>query len=65
MRTMRIFTLVCILLWLPGCIGIGGRSETTPPTLGKQLIDLKAAYDQGAVTQQEYETAKTRLITGS
>lgn len=35
---------------------------TQPPTKGQQLIDLKKALDQGAMTLQEYDTAKAKLL---
>jgi hypothetical protein len=65
MKTHKLLFTACAVLLLPGCLAIGGRSETTPPTLGKQLTDLKAAYDHGAVTEQEFEQAKAQLIIGS
>ena len=32
------------------------------PTTGQQLIDLKKALDQGAMTPEEYEAAKDKLL---
>ncbi|MCB1127214.1 MAG: SHOCT domain-containing protein [Verrucomicrobiae bacterium] len=32
------------------------------PTTGQQLIDLKQALDQGAMTQAEYDAAKAKLL---
>ena len=60
-RFLVSLALVAILA-VPGCIAIGGNSKTTPPTLGQQLVDLKGAYDQGAMTEEEYQDAKERLI---
>ena len=61
--TRVLFSLALfVVLSISGCIAIGGKSETNPPTLGKQLIDLKVAYDQGAITEDEYEQAKNQLI---
>lgn len=45
-----------------GCVAVGGRSETNPPTLGQQLIDLKRAYDTGAITESEFDQAKADLL---
>jgi hypothetical protein len=33
------------------------------PTLGRQLTDLKQARDSGAINEEEYQTAKKRLLT--
>ena len=58
-------TLACALLGLalvPGCIAVGGTENSQAPTLGKQLIDLKTARDTGAISQPEYDSAKTKLL---
>jgi PBP1b-binding outer membrane lipoprotein LpoB len=61
--------LLCGAVLLSGCISIssGERTvqETTPattPTLGQQLLDLKADYDRGAISQQEYNQRRDRLL---
>jgi hypothetical protein len=50
-----------------GCawsIGEGKDHVTTnPPTKGQQLIDLKRAADQGAISPQEYATEKQRILS--
>jgi hypothetical protein len=71
MSFSRVCALGLILLFglsLAACCG-GGTTKvvetpvtTTTPTLGKQLEDLEAAYKKGAISQQEYETAKKNLI---
>jgi hypothetical protein len=53
---------------LTGCAwSIGdsdGKAHTiaAQPTRGQQLIDLKRAKDQGAITESEYETQKQRVL---
>jgi hypothetical protein len=51
---------------LSGCAwSIGGQKEasiSTAPTRGQQLLDLKKAKDQGAITEQEYEVQKKRIL---
>ncbi len=47
---------------LPGCIAVGGTARHESPTLGRQLIDLKAAYDGGAISEAEYNQAKARIL---
>jgi len=47
-----------------GCIAVGGSDKYAIPTLGRQLQDLKVARDTGAVSDAEYQDAKSRLING-
>jgi hypothetical protein len=70
MKLTKLFIVVMIVMvgvYLAGCCG--GSKETvvapqspTTPTLGKQLEDLEQAYKKGAITKEEYETAKKKLI---
>jgi hypothetical protein len=58
--------VLSIAIFLTGCIGLsmGGGTKTMSnnPTLGQQLIDLKTAKDNGAITEAEYNTQKARLL---
>jgi hypothetical protein len=56
--------LLCGMLTLSGClfIGGGGKTTTVQPTLGQQLQELKDARDRGAITEDEYQKAKTRML---
>jgi hypothetical protein len=57
-------SLVVVLVSLGGCaISIGTKSDAPPPTLGQQLIDLNKALQKEAITQEDYERAKDRLIS--
>jgi hypothetical protein len=52
---------------LSGCawsIGEGkDRTTTNQPTRGQELVDLKKALDQGAISQAEYENQKKQILT--
>ncbi len=79
MTLARVCTLGLLIVFgisLAACCGGGDtkvvtpppttiNSTTTSPTLGKQLEDLEAAYKKGAISEQEYETAKKNLINQS
>ena len=56
--------IVCGLL--AGCawsIGDGkDHAVTKQPTRGQELIDLKKARDQGAITPEEYENQKKQIL---
>jgi len=57
---------VCGLLML-GVAACGGggaevKSEVSTTTTGQQLMDLKKALDSGAMTQQEYEKERAKIL---
>jgi hypothetical protein len=60
--------LLCGAVLLSACISISSGERTvkettaTTPTLGQQLLDLKADYDRGAISQQEYNQRRDRLL---
>jgi hypothetical protein len=53
---------------LAGCLSLGGGDETiqqtTTTTTGQELIDLKAAFDKGIITERQYEQQKEKLLRG-
>ena len=62
--------VLVLVIFLAGCCG-GGGTETVvvapdnganSATTGTQLQDLKAAHDQGALTDEEYEEAKEKIL---
>jgi hypothetical protein len=56
--------LLAGLLSLNGCLLIAGGGKTTSinPTLGQQLQELKDARDKGAISEDEYQKAKARML---
>lgn len=56
------------MLLFSGClalqVGGGDKKEVEKATVGKQLIDLKAARDAGAITDAEYQTERAKLLGG-
>ncbi|MCP5516410.1 MAG: SHOCT domain-containing protein [Verrucomicrobiales bacterium] len=50
--------------WSVGSPSKTGNTQqpTEHPTTGQELIDLKRALDQGAITPEEYEAKKQRLL---
>ena len=56
-----VFTVLAILLC--GCVaGIGDTEKLEKPTIGQELIDLKKALDEGAVSEKEYTELKQKII---
>ena len=64
MMSVTTGTLMGVLL--SGCAwSIGSdaaRTATIRPTRGQELIDLKKAKDQGALTDEEYEAQKKKVL---
>jgi hypothetical protein len=57
--------LVAASLLCSGCIAVMGgneKKEATKPTVGRQLVDLKAARDSGALTDTEYQAQKAKIL---
>jgi uncharacterized membrane protein len=49
-----------LLLLLPAC---GGSSSTrSGASAGQQLKSLREAYDSGAITREEYEQERRRIL---
>ena len=58
--------LVAISTALSGC-AIGNRGEITynnNVSRGQELMDLKTARDSGAITDQEYQSQKEKVMRG-
>lgn len=55
---------VVATLGLYGCGGGGSKTEisTQQQTLGQELLDLKNAYDAGAMTEDEYNNAREKIM---
>ena len=45
-----------------GCGGSDTKVEATTTTMGQELTDLKKAYDDGIITEKEYEKSKEKIL---
>ena len=63
-KTICTIGVALFLMTATGCIGIQGAPDhaQTEPTLGQQLIDLKKARDDMAITDEEYRELKKKLV---
>ena len=65
-RIVVAFSVLLLSLSLVDCAGCGRGGEATvearTTTLGQELTDLKAAYDQGIITEKEYNQQKKELL---
>jgi hypothetical protein len=67
---VRIPGLVAAVALAAAVAGCGGgsadvKSVTTTTTTGQQLIDLKKALDAGAITQDQFDKEKARILKGN
>ncbi|MGB9439898.1 MAG: hypothetical protein WCB15_18260 [Desulfobacterales bacterium] len=62
-KTIVFLLVIALLITMVSCIavGSGGKKVENQPTLGQQLIDLKNARDEGAVSNQEYADLREKL----
>jgi len=67
-RCLLLSMVVTLALAMAGCSFTvheprdAGVSRRT--TVGQELVDLKKAYDAGALSEHEYETKKAELLDG-
>jgi PBP1b-binding outer membrane lipoprotein LpoB len=59
--------LLCGAVLLTGCISVSSgertvQQEPAARTTGQQLQDLKADYDKGRISEQEYNQRRDRLL---
>jgi hypothetical protein len=64
-KTLVSLAVCGLLLFGVAACGGGGaevKSEVSTTTTGQQLMDLKKALDSGAMTQQEYEKERAKIL---
>ena len=64
-KTLQIGTLTLALMTclFSGCAwSVGGERGGMNPTRGQELVDLKRAKDAGALTEEEYQAQKRKVI---
>ena len=69
MKKLFVPVLIAIsaITLLSGClalqVGGGDKKEAEKATLGKQLLDLKVAKDNGAISEAEYESLRAKVMS--
>lgn len=62
----RVVPSAAILALMLGLSGCGGNDTHTTvkssETQGKQLLDLKEAYDKGVISESEYKRTKNEIL---
>ena len=69
MRIIKIITAIQVLLiacFVSSCFHFSGGDRTviqqTSPSTERELQDLRAAYDKGIITEQEYSQQRDRIL---
>ena len=67
MKYLRVCVLFSLFIFGAGLSACGGggaelKSHTTTTTIGQELIDLKAAYEKGVITKEQYENQKEKIL---
>lgn len=62
-KFINVLLVIALLTTMVSCIavGSGGKKIENQPTIGQQLIDLKKARDEGAISAQEYAELRKNL----
>jgi hypothetical protein len=63
-RILRSMALLVVLSAVPALSACGSDSRTKveTTTTGQQLIDLQKAYDDGAISRDEYEHKRADIL---
>jgi hypothetical protein len=65
-RLVAAATLSLLIAILAGCWGGGAdvrnSNSNRSTTVGQELIDLQKAYDQGLISEREYERTRKRIL---
>ena len=62
-KFISVILVLILVTTMVSCIavGSGGKKVENKTTLGQQLIDLKKARDEGAISKQEYAELREKL----
>jgi hypothetical protein len=65
LRKVSFVVIAALAVSAAGCVwslGGGDTKKTVQPSQGAQLTDLKKARDEGALTEEEYQTLKRKIL---
>lgn len=66
MRSARTILVSALLVALAGCWGGGAdvrnSNSNRSTTVGQELIDLQKAFDQGLISEREYQRTRRQIL---
>ncbi|MEY3173683.1 MAG: hypothetical protein RLZZ436_1597 [Planctomycetota bacterium] len=62
-RSICCLGLLLLTPLLSGCF-MANWQRLTAPTAGRELMDLKTARDNGALTDEEYQSKRQEILSG-
>ena len=62
LRTLAAVTLFAATLAVTGCSGGDSTIKAETTTTGQQLLDLKKAYEAGAMSEKEYKEQREKIL---
>ena len=64
-RKVSLAVIAAVAVSAAGCVwslGGGDTKKVVQPSQGTQLSDLKKARDEGAITEEEYQAMKRKIL---
>jgi hypothetical protein len=65
-KIMRVAATLLVANAISGCFSFRGGDETviqqSSPTTERELADLRAAYDRGIISEQEFNQQRDRIL---
>jgi uncharacterized membrane protein len=65
-KIMRVAAVLLVANAISGCFWFRGGDETviqqSSPTTERELADLRAAYDRGIISEQEFNQQRDRIL---
>lgn len=62
LKTLAAATVLASTLLLAGCGGGDSTIKAETTTTGQQLLDLKKAYEAGALSEKEYKEQREKIL---
>jgi uncharacterized membrane protein len=62
MTTSKLLIIAILCTFLGACGGGDSNVQAYSTTQGQELMDLKKAFEEGVITEDEYNKARKRIL---